>query len=73
MQSVRFARADELQANGCLVITVPGADDGGLSGHEGIMDDANATLADMVADGTIAAEERARMVPRQSTLSLQRS
>jgi len=55
-------RANELRAGGRLVVTVPGADEGGLSGHEGIMDDANATLVDMVADGTIAAEERARMV-----------
>jgi SAM dependent carboxyl methyltransferase len=62
-------RAGELRPGGRLVVSVPGADEQGMSGHENIMDQANATLAEMVEEGAITADERARMVigvwPRQ--------
>ena len=45
-------------------MVLPALTDDGLSGFENIMDRANAALADMVADGALMAEERARMVLR---------
>jgi hypothetical protein len=57
-------RARELRPGGRLVIVLPALADDGLSGFENIMDQANAVLTEMVADGTITAEERARMVLR---------
>jgi hypothetical protein len=54
-------RAGELRPGGRLVITVPTANDDGLSGGEDLMDHANATLAEMVDEGAITADERARM------------
>lgn len=54
-------RARELRSGGRLVVVLPALADDGLSGFENIMDQANAALAEMVADGTIQAEERARM------------
>jgi hypothetical protein len=44
------------------VIVVPGAKGEGGSGYEAIMDHAYAVLGDMVADGAVSADERARMV-----------
>ena len=41
---------------------LPGLRDEGLSGFERIMDEANAVLGEMVADGSITSEERAGMV-----------
>jgi hypothetical protein len=55
-------RARELRPGGHLVVVLPGLADDGLSGLENIMDQANAVLAEMVADGAITTEERARMV-----------
>jgi len=55
-------RARELRPGGRLVIVLPGRADDGIAGMENIMDQANAVLAEMVADGAIKAEERARMV-----------
>jgi hypothetical protein len=54
-------RATELSDGGRLVIVLPALADDGLSGFENIMDQANAVLAEMVSDGAITAEERARM------------
>ena len=55
-------RARELRPGGRLVVVLPGLPDEGLSGFESIMDDANAVLGEMVADGSITSEERAGMV-----------
>ena len=57
-------RAIELRPGGRLVVVLPALTDDGLSGFENIMDQANAVLAEMVADGPLMAEERARMVLR---------
>jgi len=55
-------RARELRHGGRLVVVLPGLADDGTSGFENLMDQANSVLAQMVADGTIKAEERVRMV-----------
>src|SRR5262249_22361683 len=55
-------RASELLPGGRLVVVLPALVDEGSSGFEAIMDHANAVLAEMVDEGAIAAEERARMV-----------
>jgi hypothetical protein len=54
-------RANELRPGGRLVIVVPGTQGEGGSGYEAIMDHAYAVLGDMVADGAVSADERARM------------
>lgn len=63
-------RAGELRPGGRLVIVLPGLSDEGSSGLEDFFDRANAVLIELVADGLITAEERARMVlasyPRRS-------
>jgi hypothetical protein len=55
-------RARELRLGGRLVVVLPAVADDGLSGFENVMDQANAVLAEMVADGALTAEERERMV-----------
>jgi hypothetical protein len=55
-------RARELRPGGRLVVVSPALADDGSSGLENTMDQANAVLAEMVVDGAITAEERARMV-----------
>jgi SAM dependent carboxyl methyltransferase len=55
-------RAKELRPGGRLVVVLPALADDGTSGFENIMDQANAVLAAMVADGALRADERARMV-----------
>ncbi len=57
-------RASELRPGGCLVIVLPALRDDGEPepALEAAMEHANAVLAEMVEDGTIKAEERARMV-----------
>ena len=55
-------RARELRAGSRLIVVLPARTDDGSSGFENIMDQANIVLAEMVADGAIMAEERARMV-----------
>lgn len=55
-------RAAELRPGGRLVIVLAAQNDEGVSGLEGVMDEANAELAAMVSAGEIRAEERARMV-----------
>jgi hypothetical protein len=55
-------RARELRPGGRLVVVLPALADDGSSGFEHVMDLANEVLSDMVADRSITAEERARMV-----------
>jgi hypothetical protein len=55
-------RACELIPGGRLVVVLPALADDGTSGYEWIMDHANDTLAEMVDDGAITGDERARMV-----------
>jgi SAM dependent carboxyl methyltransferase len=54
-------RAHELRPGGCLVVSVPGADENGASVFERVLDHANAELAAMVDEGAITADERRRM------------
>jgi hypothetical protein len=54
-------RATELVPGGRLVVVLPGIAGDGSSGFENIMDHANAVLAEMVEEGAITSEERARM------------
>lgn len=55
-------RASELRPGGRLVVVLPALDDDGSSGFEDLFDCANAVLAEMVDEGAITADERARMV-----------
>jgi hypothetical protein len=55
-------RARELRPGGRLIVVLPAFDGEGWSGFESIMENANAALAEMVEEGAITAEERARMV-----------
>jgi hypothetical protein len=54
-------RALELRPGGRLVVVLPALDERGTSGFEALADHANEALAEMVAQGLIRAEERARM------------
>jgi hypothetical protein len=54
-------RASELRPGGRLIVVLPALADDGSSGFENIMDQANVVLAEMVDEGAITAEERARM------------
>src|SRR5262249_58204393 len=54
-------RAKELRPGGRLVVVLPGIADDGSSGFTHVIDEANAALEEMVADGAITAEERSRM------------
>jgi long-chain acyl-CoA synthetase len=55
-------RARELRPGGRLLLVMVGMNDDGHTGFEALMDEANAVLADMVSEGAMQAEERARMV-----------
>ena len=44
------------------MIVLAGLDDDGASGLQDLIDQANGVVADMVSEGTIRADERARMV-----------
>jgi hypothetical protein len=55
-------RAMELRPGGRLVVVLPARSDEGSSGFEALMDHANEVLAELVDEGAIKAEERARMV-----------
>jgi hypothetical protein len=52
---------DPQRRGGCLVVSVPGADERGASVFERVLDHANAELATMVDQAAITAEERRRM------------
>jgi hypothetical protein len=55
-------RASELKPGGRLVVVLPGLNDGGTAGLEPLFGHASDALADVVAEGSITAEDRARMV-----------
>jgi long-chain acyl-CoA synthetase len=55
-------RARELRPGGRLLLVAVGMNDDGKTGFETLMDEANAVLAEMVSEGAILSEERARMV-----------
>jgi hypothetical protein len=55
-------RAAELRPGGRLVVVLPAISDEGAVGFEPLFRHANETLAEMVAEGAITAEERGRMV-----------
>jgi len=55
-------RSTELRAGGRLVVVLPGLNDEGGAGFEPLFCHANSALAEMVAEGTITDNERARMV-----------
>jgi hypothetical protein len=55
-------RAAELRSGGRLVVVLPARNDDDVTGFEGLMDHANAVLAEMVGEGAIRADERERMV-----------
>jgi hypothetical protein len=61
-ESFLSLRASELLPGGRLVVVLPGITENGSSGFEGIMNHANAVLAQMVEEGAITAAEQARMV-----------
>jgi SAM dependent carboxyl methyltransferase len=61
-ESFLSSRASELLPGGRLVVVLPGVAENGSSGFEGIMNHANAVLADMAEEGAITAAEQARMV-----------
>jgi long-chain acyl-CoA synthetase len=55
-------RATELRPGGRLLLVLAGLDDEGKTGYRALLDEANEALAEMVSEGAIRAEERARMV-----------
>src|SRR5262249_24806131 len=55
-------RARELRSGGRLLVVLPGSADDGATGFESLCDNASAVLGEMVADGVLTSEERARMV-----------
>jgi hypothetical protein len=57
-------RARELRPGGRLVVVLPALTDDGRGGLEPLFDNTTAVLDEMVADGTIASEERSRMAIR---------
>jgi hypothetical protein len=57
-----WLRATELRSGGRLVVVLPALDDAGSSKFHALMDHANTVLAEMVDEGAILADERARMV-----------
>lgn len=61
-ESFLSLRASELVPGGRLVVALPEIAEHGASGFENVMDHANAVLAEMVKDGALTSEERARMV-----------
>jgi SAM dependent carboxyl methyltransferase len=55
-------RSRELRAGGRLVVVLPALSDEGRSGFESLFRLANSVLTELVAEGIISEEERARMV-----------
>jgi hypothetical protein len=55
-------RENELRTGGCLVVALPGRDDDGMVGVEGLFRRADETLAQMMDEGMLSTAERARMV-----------
>jgi hypothetical protein len=63
-ESFLSSRASELIPGGRLVVVLPGIAEHGASGFENVMDHANAVVAEMVKNGALTVEERARVVIR---------
>jgi len=67
-------RASELRTDGRLVVVLPGIQEDGSTGFESLFGHANDALAEMVSEGAMSTEERARMVlgayPRRQSLLL---
>jgi hypothetical protein len=61
-ESFLTLRARELRPGGRLVVVLAALDDDGISELDDLMDEVNAEPADMVSEGAIPAQERARMV-----------
>jgi hypothetical protein len=61
-QTFLSLRATELRTGGCLVVALPGRDDDGKVGVEGLFLNANETLVRMIGEGTLTNAERARMI-----------
>jgi SAM dependent carboxyl methyltransferase len=57
-----YLRALELRPGGRLVVVLPALDERGASGFEALVDHVNQVLAELVDQGLIQTEERARMV-----------
>jgi SAM dependent carboxyl methyltransferase len=55
-------RTTELRTGGRLMVVLPGRNDEDLTGFEPLFNHANSAIAEMVAEGTITEDERARMV-----------
>jgi len=55
-------RASELKPGGRLIVVLPAIADNGQAGFEEIMNQANAAIAELVDEGAITPDERARMV-----------
>jgi hypothetical protein len=55
-------RALELRPGARLVVVLPALNDHGAAGFEPLFNHANAAIAEMVAEGILSADERARMV-----------
>ena len=55
-------RAAELRTGGRLLLVLAGLNEDGSTGFQALLDEANEVLAEMVSEGAIRAEERARMV-----------
>jgi SAM dependent carboxyl methyltransferase len=55
-------RVTELRPGGRLIVVLPGRDDDGTSGFDSLFGTANRVLGELVDEGTIKADERARMV-----------
>jgi SAM dependent carboxyl methyltransferase len=67
-------RAHELRMGGRLMVVLPGIREDGSTGFEPLFEQAKEALQEMVSDGAIGVEERARMVlgvyPRRQSLLL---
>jgi SAM dependent carboxyl methyltransferase len=61
-EALLSVRSCEMRSGARLVVVLPGLSDDGSSGFAEVMDDANAVVAEMVEEGAITVEERARMV-----------
>ena len=61
LANVLIAACPELRPTGKLIVVMPAIDDSGFHGAESIHDAANDCLAELVACGTISADEQASM------------
>jgi long-chain acyl-CoA synthetase len=61
-ESFLALRGRELRPGGRFLLVLAGMNDEGQTGYEDLMDEANELLAEMVSQGVLRAEERARMI-----------